>query len=193
MNQFRQLFFAAALACGVSMGAAASAAAFRVLAAPGVPGEAAESVCAALEEGARLEKSAPGSIAESLPEGTALSGYVEPAAGADPVFVLVNDASCTDVGHLDPAARVAVVNLAALVADAPSPEAADWRLRREALRAYAWLLGVPPCPFPLCVLLPCGAASDLDGMSRSYCPPCWERVRDRALEAGLPVLPLQTP
>ena len=50
------------------------------------------------------------------------------------------------------------------------------RVQREALRATAVALGVPPCPFPVCALSDCDSDSDLDRRSANPCPPCQGRV-----------------
>ena len=85
---------------------------------------------------------------------------------------------------------VAFLNVARLGDEGTPAQTLSARANREALRAYAHLMEVPPCPFPLCVLTHCGSVEALDGMSRSYCPPCWERLRLAAAERGFDVLPV---
>lgn len=193
MNRFQPLIFGAALACMVAGTATAFAADYRVVRGAGASEDTAHEALAALTDGARLDISGTECLDWAPAEGQPLTEFATEHATGDYTLVLLDLPGVPEVGAIDPAGRIAVVNRAALAAGEADEAAVAARFQREILRAHAWLLGIRPCPFPLCVLLPCPSAEDLDGMSRSYCPPCWERVRDRALEEGLPVLPLQNP
>ena len=73
--------------------------------------------------------------------------------------------------------------------ESPSRETLSRRAGQLALCAVAALWGMEPCPFPLCVLRPHPHPSNLDDMSRNYCPPCRDRINAIAASKGLQLLP----
>ena len=73
--------------------------------------------------------------------------------------------------------------------ESPDRETLCRRAGQLALCAAAALWGLEPCPFPLCVLLPHPRPSNLDEMSRNYCPPCRDRLNAIAAAKGLQLLP----
>jgi hypothetical protein len=62
------------------------------------------------------------------------------------------------------------------------------RAGQDGLRVLSMLLGMSPCPFPLCVLTGFEKTEDLDRMSGNYCPPCRDRFARLAAEAGIAVV-----
>lgn len=63
------------------------------------------------------------------------------------------------------------------------------RAGQDGLRVLAMLVGLSPCPFPLCVLTGYEETEDLDRMSGNFCPPCLDRFTRRANEAHLQMKP----
>ena len=78
----------------------------------------------------------------------------------------------------------AVLNTSRLGGDSLALDLLEGRAGQEVLRELAILLGVEPCPFPLCVLTGYSDPAELDEMSDNYCPPCFERIRHAMLERG---------
>lgn len=64
------------------------------------------------------------------------------------------------------------------------------RAGQDGLRVMAMLLGLSPCPFPLCVLTGFEQTEDLDRMSGNFCPPCLDRFTRLAHEANLQMKPI---
>ena len=64
------------------------------------------------------------------------------------------------------------------------------RAGQDGLRVLAMLVGLSPCPFPLCVLTGYEKTEDLDRMSGNFCPPCLDRFTRRAQEAHLQMKPV---
>ena len=100
------------------------------------------------------------------------------------IIVLARPTDVQPQGVCLPWERFAVLNLAKLEAGADETKL-ERRAEQEGLRVMAMLLGMSQCPFPLCVLVGYEKLEDLDGMSRSYCPPCQDRFNRLAREAGI--------
>ena len=114
------------------------------------------------------------------------------------IIVLAHPLDTQPQGICLPHERFAVLNIAKLEVGA-DPEKLARRTSREGLRVMAMLLDMSQCPFPLCVLVSYKTVEDLDTMSASYCPPCQERFRRLATDAGMnlvevvPVAPAPAP
>ena len=107
---------------------------------------------------------------------------------ADPgIIVLARAASDQPQGVCLPDERFAVLNLDRLEAGADDAHR-DRRTGQEAVRAMSMLLGMSPCPFPLCLLVGYEKTEDLDHMSGNFCPPCQGRFSRMAREAGIHLL-----
>ena len=100
------------------------------------------------------------------------------------VIVLARPLDDRPQGVCLPKERFAVLNVAKLEVGADAAKL-ERRATQEGLRVMAMLLYMAPCPFPLCVLVGYEKLEDLDGMSRSYCPPCQDRFNRLAREAGI--------
>jgi len=178
----------AALAAAWAAGGA-SGANVRIVRAEGVPEGMAASVASAIEHGANV----PAEIVRggTRAEGESAEDFARrEGAREDGVSLVLVDWDDEPTGGLArPEEGFAFLNLARL-ADGPVPgDVLAGRADREALRAHAHLMGIPPCPFPLCVLTQCGSVEALDSMSGSYCPPCWETIRKVEAEKGFELLP----
>ena len=103
------------------------------------------------------------------------------------IIVLARAAIDQPQGVCLPDERFAVLNLDRLEAGAAADKR-DRRAGQESLRAMSMLLGLSPCPFPLCVLVGYEKTEDLDHMSGNFCPPCQGRFSRMAREAGLHLL-----
>lgn len=127
------------------------------------------------------------------PVGKALAdeaaGVAEAMTDADVCVVALVDAEGEDQPALSmaPAERVALVNARALLAGAADDEAGARRLEKEAMRSVGALLGAAECPNQQCALWNHGTAEELDLKSRSFCPPCLQKVQDLGKGRGLPV------
>jgi predicted Zn-dependent protease len=51
------------------------------------------------------------------------------------------------------------------------------RVEKESVRAVGMALGMPPCPFPRCALLPHINEATLDMKARTPCPPCMQKLQ----------------
>jgi len=100
------------------------------------------------------------------------------------VIVLARPSDNQPQGICLPHDRFAVLNIAKLEVGADEEKLVG-RTSREGLRVMAMLLDMSQCPFPLCVLVHYNSVEDLDTMSASYCPPCRDRFRRLASDAGL--------
>jgi hypothetical protein len=100
------------------------------------------------------------------------------------VIVLARSTPGQPQGVCLPEDRFAVLNLARLEAGTDAAHL-ERRTGQEGLRVMSMLLGMAPCPFPLCVLVGYEKTEDLDRMSGNFCPPCRERFIRVAREAGL--------
>lgn len=109
-------------------------------------------------------------------------------AGDHSIVVLARPGSEQPQGVCLPDQRFAVLNLARLEAGADAAQLAR-RTGQEGLRVLTMLLGLAPCPFPLCVLVGYEKTEDLDRMSSNFCPPCRERFLREAGAAGLRLIP----
>ncbi len=77
-------------------------------------------------------------------------------------------------------ARTAVISVQALreFLFGPEPEVLFVeRLRKEAVKALAHLLGLPPCRNPKCVMFPASTLMELDIKSSEFCPECQMKLR----------------
>lgn len=104
----------------------------------------------------------------------------------DVFMIVLANPSSPDMPHgvMVPEARTCVLNAAKLEAGGAA-DRVERRIGQETLRAAAYLIGMPPCPFPLCVLTPYEKAEDLDLMSGNFCPPCQDKFTAHATEQGL--------
>ena len=142
---------------------------------------------------ARMEAAAGAAVrlapAVSLEPGQTLEALGRAAAktldkGDPGIIVLARPTDDQPQGVCLPWERFAVLNIAKLEAGADEAKL-ERRAEQEGLRVMAMLLGMSQCPFPLCVLVGYEKLEDLDGMSRSYCPPCQDRFNRLAREAGI--------
>lgn len=164
----------------------------RVSRGEGVAESLAESVAAALERNGNVEVGV--AAGPERAEGESAADYaLRAGAGEGIALVLIDDEGEEIGGKAFAEEGVALLNLARLGDKDTPAQTLVARACREALRAYAHLMGLPPCPFPLCVLTHCGSVEALDEMSQSYCPPCWESMRALAAEKGFEVLPVAQP
>jgi hypothetical protein len=82
-----------------------------------------------------------------------------------------------------------IMNVApVLAADPTHPERLGDRLEREALRAVALWLNLPPVPTSLCATGPHTTIADLDAKSRSLMPPTALEAKKRLAQRGLAML-----
>lgn len=100
------------------------------------------------------------------------------------IIVLARPTDNQPQGVCLPQDHFAVLNLSKLAVGADEKQL-ERRASREGLRVMAFLLNMSQCPFPLCVLVGYKNVEDLDTMSASYCPPCQDRFRRLAGEAGI--------
>ncbi len=100
------------------------------------------------------------------------------------IIVLARPTDEQPQGVCLPHVRFAVLNLARLEAGVDAAQL-ERRAGQESLRVMSMLLGMSPCPFPLCVLVGYEKTEDLDRMSSNFCPPCQNRFVRMAREAGL--------
>lgn len=179
---------------GLVLAAAAAAAAagergFALATAGEVDPAWAETIRARLEatSGAAVRLAAPvaleeGQTLEAI--GRAAAAALEP--GDHSVIVLARAGTGQPQGVCLPHVRFAALNLSRLEAGADAAQL-ERRATQEGLRVMAMLLGMSPCPFPLCLLVGYDQLEDLDRMSGNYCPPCQDRFERIAREAGLRV------
>jgi hypothetical protein len=169
--------------------------AFSLASAGGVDAALVERVRARMEAGSgvavRLAPAVP------LEEGQGLDAIGRTAAktlaeGDPGIIVLARPAGDQPQGVCLPWERFAVLNLAKLEVGADS-DTLERRAGQEGLRVMATLLGMSPCPFPLCVLVGYEKLEDLDIMSRNYCPPCQDRFTRLAREAGIRLIEPDVP
>lgn len=106
------------------------------------------------------------------------------AEGDPGIIVLARPEGVQPQGVCLPWEHFAVLNVAKLEAGADA-DRLERRATQESLRVMATLLGMSPCPFPLCVLVGYEKLEDLDLMSGSFCPPCQDRFSRLAREAGI--------
>ena len=90
------------------------------------------------------------------------------------IIVLVRPTDEQPQGVCLPDVRFGALNLARLEAGVDAAQL-ERRIKQEGLRVMAMLLGMAPCPFPLCVLVGYEKTEDLERLSGSYCPPCQAR------------------
>ena len=103
------------------------------------------------------------------------------------IIVLARPLDDRPQGVCLPDEHFGVLNVAKLEAGA-DPEHAERRLMQNGLRVMSMLVGMSPCPFPLCVLVGYEKVEDLDHLSGNFCPPCQERFDRLAREAGLKLI-----
>lgn len=190
MKKTCAIWLAAAFAAAWGCGTDAFGAGVRVVRGEGVAESLAEAVAQTLAENASVGASVVPGAPRGDGEDAAAHALRSGGGGEGLALVLVDWPGEEIGGKAWVEDGVALLNVARLGDGETPAQTLAARAGRETLRAYAHLMGVPPCPFPLCVLAPCGSVEALDGMSRSYCPPCWERVRLAAAERGFDVLPV---
>jgi hypothetical protein len=100
------------------------------------------------------------------------------------IIVLARPVGEQPQGVCLPDDRFAVLNLAKLEIGVDAAKL-ERRTKQEGLRVMSMLLGMAPCPFPLCVLVGYEKVPDLDQMSSNYCPPCQDRFTRLARESGI--------
>lgn len=117
------------------------------------------------------------------PAGVKLVQQADSAKGQlDPkamLSILLSNEHKNDEGHahLNPTNKIAVVNVANLVAE--KEETTMRRLERQTTKAIGLSLQLKPCPNPQCGLFPYRSLKELDSIGRGYCPPC-QMFRDQA-------------
>jgi hypothetical protein len=104
------------------------------------------------------------------------------------IIVLVRPTDEQPQGVCLPEFHFAALNVARLEVGADEAMLVR-RAGQEGLRVMSMLLGMAPCPFPLCVLVGYEKLEDLDHMSGNFCPPCQERFSRLAGEAGIRLIP----
>ncbi|HHX98545.1 MAG TPA: hypothetical protein P5169_07955 [Kiritimatiellia bacterium] len=110
------------------------------------------------------------------------------AEDAFAVLVLARPDSEQPQGVCLPHESFGILNLNRLADDDPNGKF-ERRIGQDAQRIMAMLVDMPPCPFPLCLLVGYEKTDDLDHMSGNFCPPCQDRFRRLAGEAGLRMAP----
>ena len=100
------------------------------------------------------------------------------------IIVLARPLEDQPQGVCLPEEHFGVLNVAKLEVDADTDHV-ERRLTQNGLRVESMLVGMSPCPFPLCVLTGYDKAEDLDHMSGNFCPPCQDRFERLARKAGL--------
>lgn len=108
-------------------------------------------------------------------------------AGELGIVVLANPDSEQPQGVCLPHEHFGVLNLARL-GEGVGDDQLVRRAGQDGLRVMSMLLGMSPCPFPLCVLTGFEKTEDLDRMSGNYCPPCLDRFTRLAREAKLQLI-----
>lgn len=131
---------------------------------------------------------APGPSLEDI--GRAAAETMEPTDVG--IIVLARSTLEQPQGICLPDLRFAVLNLTRLEVGAEAAQV-ERRAGQEGLRVMSMLLGMAPCPFPLCVLVGYEKVDDLDRMSANFCPPCLERFVRVAENAGIRLIPPPAP
>lgn len=101
------------------------------------------------------------------------------------VIVLAQPVDDQPLDACNPQEHYAVINLARLASGPDDKSHLERRAGQMGLRLMARLLGMTPCPFPLCVLVGFDRVEELDGMSGNFCPPCRDRLLRLARKAGV--------
>ena len=101
------------------------------------------------------------------------------------VVVLARASADQPQGVCLPDDHFGILNLTRLEAGVADAAQLERRAGQEGLRVMSMLLGMAPCPFPLCVLVGYEKVEDLDQLSGNFCPPCLDRFQRMAREAGL--------
>lgn len=133
----------------------------------------------------------------ALPPGQSLEAIGRAAARTlgeqdQGIIVLAWPDSAQPQGVCLPDVRFGALNVARLSAGADAAQL-ERRASQEGLRVMSMLLGMAPCPFPLCVLTGFEKTEDLDHMSGNFCPPCLDRFTRLAVAAGLRLVPPPAP
>jgi hypothetical protein len=100
------------------------------------------------------------------------------------IVVLARPDSEQPQGVCLPHEHFGVLNMARLGEDVNEDQLVR-RAGQDGLRVMSMLLGMSPCPFPLCVLTGFEKTEDLDRMSGNYCPPCQDRFTRLARDAKI--------
>ncbi|MFH0953983.1 MAG: hypothetical protein V1873_06605 [Verrucomicrobiota bacterium] len=88
------------------------------------------------------------------------------------------------------AQHVAALNVKALQPADGDQEKLARRLEKETMRSIGSLLGMSSCPNPQCVMWVHSTLDEMDAKSRSFCPPCLEKVRNAATANGIMLIPM---
>ncbi len=83
---------------------------------------------------------------------------------------------------------LACLNTASLRSGSPTDRPEDpfaRRVEKETIRLVATLLGMPPCPMPLCALCTAEDEEHLDAKGRTPCPPCLGKLEDILRARGI--------
>jgi len=94
--------------------------------------------------------------------------------------IQTNMAFCKAVFQAD---RIGICNIGLLrnedaIKSQADQEIADRRVEKESMNIIGTLIGLPPCPFPLCVMHSSQSLEDLDSKGRNFCPPCHSKSQD---------------
>lgn len=163
----------------------------RLIASPDLPDGLAESVRAYIEKNARLGVALLSSpIDPALPLDQAGRDALARCGGTDGAIVTLLLVPSDDEhrGSCWPAEAFGVINVSRMGGARLDRSILEKRTSQESLRVIAILLGIEPCPFPLCVLTAFSDPAELDEMSDNYCPPCFDRIRYTAIQKGGHVL-----
>lgn len=106
------------------------------------------------------------------------------AADEFAVLVLARPDGAQPQGVCLPHEHFGILNLNRLAENDPNGKFLR-RAGQDAQRILAMLVDMPPCPFPLCLLVGYEKTEDLDHMSGNFCPPCQDRFQRLARAAGL--------
>jgi len=100
------------------------------------------------------------------------------------IVVLARPTTDQPQGICLPHERFGILNLTRLGQDVEEDRLVR-RAGQDGLRVMSMLVGMSPCPFPLCVLTYFNQTEDLDMMSGNFCPPCQDRFTRLAREEGI--------
>ena len=105
--------------------------------------------------------------------------------GGGPTVVVV-DNTTGSVLTIEPEKASAKINVRALMADNPTVDCLERRVRKEIWRGVVYALGGGNTTFPHCVMKPVSSLSDLDALDGlSACPGAFNAVLASAAEFGI--------
>lgn len=129
----------------------------------------------------RVVQRAPSSILKKTPqdEAKALSVLLNP--GDRCLLALLNISEGIEFREgAFPEDRVGLVNIRALrPTDLSTDDGKEQYMRRiekRSLFVVGSILGLEPCPLPLCAMHTVESEKDLDDTARDFCPPCQEKI-----------------